>query len=106
MLTQREQLIMIEIGSDSIGSASSFVEYMSDSYSISRSSVWYILKRLKDKRLLYFATREDPGRSLELTKEGMERLRLVERSKSEILNYFAKESAVGIGALHRLRVTR
>ncbi len=105
LLTLKEQLIMIEIGSDSIGSASSFVQYMSDSYSISRSSVWYLLKRLKDKKILHFATREEPGISLELTKEGIERLHLVEKSKSEIMNYFARDSAEVIENMYRIRVT-
>ncbi len=102
MLTRREQLVMLEIGIDSIGSASSFVEYMSDSYRISRSSVWYLLKRLKEKNLLDFATKEEPGKSLELTKQGRECLMLVQRSKTDILEYFtgaALQQSVGI---HRL----
>lgn len=99
MLTRREQLVMLEIGLDSIGSASSFVDYMGDSYGISKSSVWYILKRLKERNLLGFATKDEPGRALELTRGGKERLQLVERSKTDILNYFANSAvreAVGI----------
>lgn len=106
MLTAKEQLVMIEIGSDSISSASSFVEYMSESYSISKSSVWYILNRLKDKRLLQFATKEDPGKSLELTKDGIERLRLVEKNKSEIMNRFTRETVGVVGVLYGLNGIR
>lgn len=88
MLTRREQLVMLEIGTDSIASASSFVEYMCDSYGISKSSVWYILKRLKERNLLDFATKDEHGKSLELTRPGREKLGLLEHSRMEILNYF------------------
>lgn len=88
MLTRREQLVMIEIGIDSISSASSFVEYMEESYRISRSSVWYTLKRLKERNLIDFASRDELGKSLGLTRQGRECLQVVERSKTEILKYF------------------
>ena len=96
MLTRREQLIMLEIGIDSISSASSFVEYMEESYRISKSSLWYTLKRLKERNLIDFATRGEPGKSLELTPGGRERLEVVERNKTEILNYFA-DGVVSVG---------
>ncbi len=88
MLTKREQLIMLEIGLDGISSASSFVEYMEESYRISRSSVWYALKRLKERNLIDFATRDEVGKSLGLTRHGRDALQVVERSKAEILKYF------------------
>ncbi|HUC38833.1 MAG TPA: hypothetical protein VL944_01755 [Candidatus Acidoferrum sp.] len=102
MLTRREQLVMLEIGLDSIGSASSFVEYMSDSYRISKSSIWYILKRLKDKGILEFATKDDPGRSLELTRGGKEKLHLVEHSKTDILAYFTGAAMQQTIGMHRM----
>lgn len=93
MLSRREQLVLIEIGLDSVSTASSFVEYMSDSYGISKSSLWYILKRLKEKGFLDFASKDEPGKSLELTRHGRDGLQLVERSKVDILRYFS-EAAV------------
>ncbi len=89
MLSRREQLVLLEIGLDSVATASSFVEYMSDSYGISKSSMWYILKRLKEKELLDFATKEEPGKSLELTGSGRDSLQVVGRSRSDILKYFS-----------------
>ncbi len=99
MLTRREQLVMLEIGLDSIASASSFVEYIEDSYRISKSSVWYTLKRLKERNLIDFATKDEPGKSLLLTRNGRECLHVVERSRSDILRYFTgavMSEAVGL----------
>ena len=87
-LTKREQLVIIEIGLDRVDTASSFVEYMSESYGFSRSSVWYILKRLKGRGVLDFATKGEPGKALELAKPGREELRLAEKAKKEIVSYF------------------
>ena|SRR5208283_2220419 len=89
MLSRREQLVLIEIGLDSVSTASSFVEYMSDSYCISKSSIWYTLKRLKERGFLDFATKDERGKSLELTKSGRGSLQLVEHSRSDILRYFS-----------------
>ena len=54
--TEREQLVLLEIGSDVIDTASSFVNYISEAYGFSKSSVWYVLKKLKDKDVIDFAT--------------------------------------------------
>ena len=90
-LTRREQLVIVEIGLDSIASASSFVEYMSDSYGFSKSSVWYILNRLKDKGIVDFATKGEPGKALGLTRPGREELQMVAASKNEILEHFTSK---------------
>ncbi len=74
-LTKRERLVMIEIGRDRIDTASAFVSYMSESYGFSKSSVWYNLKRLKDKDVLDFATKEEQGKPLTLTGRGLSLLR-------------------------------
>lgn len=104
MLSRREQLVMLEIGLDSIASASSFVEYMCDSYGISKSSVWYILKRLKDRNLLDFATKDEPGKILGLTRYGKDALQTVERSKMEILNYFTDTAMHETVGIHRIGI--
>ncbi len=89
-LTKREQLVIIEIGLDRIDSASRFVEYMSDSYGISKSSVWYLLNRLKDKGVLGFASKDDPGKDLELTRNGRDLYRQTESQSKKILEYFTR----------------
>lgn len=68
---ERERLIILEIGNDRIDSASSFVEYISSEYSISRSSVWYTLNSLKDKGIVHFADRFSMGEPLVLTDTGL-----------------------------------
>ncbi len=74
-LTKREQLLVLEIGEDAIDSASAFVTYMSDSYGFSKSSVWYNLNRLKQKGVLDFASKDEMGKPLGLTREGVAQLR-------------------------------
>ena len=94
-LTLREQLVIIEIGFDKINSASSFVEYISESYGFSKSSVWYNLNRLKEKGMLDFATREEIGKALELTTTGASEFSMLEKSQKDIGEIF---TAVGAHA--------
>ncbi len=79
-LTRREQLVVLEIGGDVIDSASAFVAYMSEIYGFSKSSVWYNLNRLKEKGVVDFATKEEPGKSLILTGAGEKRLSALARA--------------------------
>lgn len=69
-LTEREQLVILEVGLDDIDSASSFVGYMSETYGISKSSVWYLLNRLKEKEIMDFASKDELGKPLRLTQAG------------------------------------
>ncbi len=73
-LSERELLVVSEIGSDMIDSASKFVDYMSDVFGFSKSSVWYTLNRLKERGILDFASRFEVGKPLVLTDEGRARL--------------------------------
>ncbi|MDE1857401.1 MAG: hypothetical protein KGH98_04995 [Candidatus Micrarchaeota archaeon] len=81
-LSKREQLIVLEIGSDRIDTASGFVNYMEESYGFSKSSVWYNLNRLKEKKVLDFASKERHGEPLALTKAGMSSLGTVRRGNA------------------------
>jgi DNA-binding PadR family transcriptional regulator len=83
-LSRREQLILLEIGYDAIDSASAFVGYMSEEYGFSKSSLWYNLKRLKERKLLDFATKDEPGKTLVLTRRGAEQLRTLVSSGMRI----------------------
>ncbi len=78
-LTKREQLVILEIGDDMIDSASAFVSYMSESYGFSKSSVWYNLNRLKEKSVVDFATKEELGKGLSLTRQGSHELHALMR---------------------------
>lgn len=80
-LSDRERLLMREVGSDRIDSASIFVEYISSEYSISKSSVWYSLNSLKDKGIVQFADRYSMGEPLVLTGTGLELLSGIELSE-------------------------
>ncbi|MCL4371800.1 hypothetical protein M1373_00565 [Candidatus Marsarchaeota archaeon] len=96
-LTQREQLIIVEIGADKIDSASSFVIYMSEAYGISKSSVWYALNRLKERRLVDFASKDDPGRQLALTEQGNAVLHKLAGMRNRLLESYATAYLNGNG---------
>jgi predicted transcriptional regulator len=68
-------LIISEIGYSQITTATSFVEYIYDKYGFSKSCVWYNLKKLKQVGLLDFTEKDDKGKPLELTKNGISVLR-------------------------------
>ena len=98
VLTEREQLLMLEIGTDSIDSASSFVNYISEMYGFSKSSVWYTLNKLKERGLADFASKEEPGKGLSLTQSGMAEMRGMERQKAAILDKFTNSFLSGADA--------
>ena len=89
-LTEREQLVVLEIGKDSIDSASSFVGYISEMYGFSKSAVWYNLNRLKEKGLADFASRDDPGKALALTRSGTDELVRLEPSRNRLIETFSQ----------------
>ena len=75
-ISEREHLIIREIGFDRIDSASSFVDYVSEIYGIAKSTAWYSLKKLKSVGIVYFAGKGEgvePG--LFLTIKGKNALR-------------------------------
>ncbi len=88
-LGKREQLIILEVGRDSIDSASAFVDYITESYGYSKSSIWYNLNRLKELGLADFATKEEPGKVLMLTRDGLRELQSLERSGIRISDFEA-----------------
>lgn len=88
-ISRREQLIMVEIDRDRIDTASSFVEYMEDTYGFSRSSTWYCLNRLKEEALVEFANRDEMGKPLSLTKQGLAELSRLQVSKNELVTHFS-----------------
>ncbi len=98
-LSEREQLVVLEIGRDSIDSASSFVAYISEMYGFSKSSVWYNLNRLKEKGLADFASRDDPGKPLALTRSGTDELGRIEPSRNRLVETFSHAYLEGRGVV-------
>ena len=76
-LSEKEMVILSEIGLDDIPTATSFVEYVAEAYGISASGVWYTLKKLKEKRVVDFTEkgRGEEGKPLSLTAYGKEVIR-------------------------------
>ena len=98
VLSRREQLIILEIDCDAIDSASSFVDYISDEYGISKSSVWYNLNSLKENGVIDFADKQHQGKPLMLTKNGTDQLGALARRRSAILEAFSARTGVGYAA--------
>ncbi len=94
-LGKREQLLVVEIDHDVIDSASAFVDYISNEYGISKSSVWYNLNCLKEKGIVDFADREHPGGPLTLTKRGVEQLVALAGRKTVMMEAFSGRTGVG-----------
>ena len=90
-LIRREQLILAEVGVDRIDSASSFVDYLCESYGFSKSSVWYNLKSLKRKGVLDFATKEEPGKPLALTAEGLSQFTALGSERNMLMEAFSSK---------------
>ena len=96
-LSMREQLIMLEIGSDRIDTASSFVDYVSEEYGFSKSSIWYNLNQLKERGMVEFANREEIGKPLSLTRIGKGQLGGLETSRRDLLAHFSRALMQRVG---------
>jgi DNA-binding PadR family transcriptional regulator len=92
---------MLEIGADSIDTASGFVNYVSEEYGFSKSSIWYNLNRLKEQSLVEFASKDEIGKPLTLTKAGRGALAGFENARSELLTYFSNAMMQKVGAFGR-----
>ena len=95
LLSQREQLIILVVDRDAIDSASSFVDYISDEYGISKSSVWYNLNCLKEKGQISFADKLHQGEPLVLTYKGLAQLGALSPRRSELIEAFSGRTGVG-----------
>ena len=88
-LSRREQLMLLEIGDDLIDTASGFVDYIKDIYGFSKSSIWYCLNRLREFGLVEFANREEMGKPLRLTRQGLSELTRLDGQKNELIAHFS-----------------
>jgi hypothetical protein len=79
--SDKETLLLAEIGLDEIATATSFVEYVCDKYSISRSGAWYCLKKLKKEGVVEFTEKGEEYRPLRMTEKGLETFRTQYRAR-------------------------
>lgn len=70
--SDKEVLLLAEIGLDEIATATSFVEYVCDKYGISKSGAWYCLKKLKKEGVVEFTEKGEAYKPLSMTKQGVE----------------------------------
>ncbi len=74
-LSEKEMLLLAEIGLNEIPTATDFVEFASENYAMSQSGIWYTLKKLKKEGVLDFTEKGEAYRPLALTEGGMKVLR-------------------------------
>ncbi len=91
-LTGREQLLILEISTDKIDSATRFVDYISGCYLICKSSVWHALKSLKKAGMVDFAAKGEACRPLTLTPVGIKQMSLLTVRKEEIIRKFEHDA--------------
>ncbi len=70
--SDKEVLLLAEIGLDEIATATSFVEYVCGKYGISKSGAWYCLKKLKKEGVVEFTEKGEACKPLSMTKQGLE----------------------------------
>jgi len=87
VLSEKEYIIIMEIGYGQIKSASAFVEYIFGEYGFSRSTVWYNLKKLKKKGLLSFSEKGEDQKPLELTRTGISFMRNIAYTNASKATY-------------------
>ncbi len=77
LISEKELMILSEIGLEDIPTATSFVEYIAEEYGCSASGVWYTLKKLKEKGIVDFTERGrgEENKPLSLTACGREVIR-------------------------------
>lgn len=70
-LRDKEVAILREIGFSGIPTATSFVSYLCERYGLSKSGVWYCLKKLKEEGVLEFTEKGEDYTPLRLTSKGI-----------------------------------
>ncbi len=74
-LSEKEVVLLAEIGLNEIPTATDFVEFAAEQYGMSQSGIWYTLKKLKKEGMLDFTERGETYKPLTLTEGGMRVLR-------------------------------
>ena len=74
-VTDKELMLMYEIGLNLIPTATDFVDFISMKYEVSQSGIWYTLKKLKKENLVDFTEKGEEPKPLSLTEVGMKVIR-------------------------------
>lgn len=74
-VSEKELLLVHEIGLNEVPTATDFVIHMAHKYEMSETGVWYTLKKLKKGGIVDFTERGEEQRPLSLTGLGMRLLR-------------------------------
>jgi len=74
-VTDKELMLMYEIGLNLIPTATDFVDYVSSKYEVSQSGIWYTLKKLKREGIVDFTEKGEGPKPLTLTEFGMKLIR-------------------------------
>jgi DNA-binding PadR family transcriptional regulator len=75
-LSGKEAWLLAEIGMDWGSTATSFVDYVCSAYDISRSGVWYCLKKLQKEGVVEFTEKGEGYKPLRMTEQGLEAFRV------------------------------
>ncbi len=74
-VTDKELMLMYEIGLNLIPTATDFVDFISMKYEVSQSGIWYTLKKLKKEGIVDFTEKGEEPKPLSLTEMGMKVIR-------------------------------
>ena len=74
-VTDKELMLMYEIGLNLIPTATDFVDFISIKYEVSQSGIWYTLKKLKKEGVVDFTEKGEEPKPLSLTDIGMKVIR-------------------------------
>lgn len=74
-VTDKELMLMYEIGLNLIPTATDFVDFISMKYEVSQSGIWYTLKKLKKEGIVDFTEKGEGPKPLSLTDIGMKVIR-------------------------------
>jgi len=74
-VTDKELMLLYEIGLNLIPTATDFVDYVSSKYGMSPSGIWYTLKKLKKASIVDFTEKGEEPKPLGLTMLGMKVIR-------------------------------
>ncbi len=88
-LSGKEAWLLAEIGMDWGATATSFVDYICDTYDISRSGAWYHLKKLQKEGVVEFTERGEEQKPLRMTEQGLEAFRAY---MHEVRNYEGQQA--------------
>jgi len=70
-ISDKAATLIMEIGFGEMATATSFIDYISMKYGVSKSGAWYCLKKLKRAGIVEFTEKGEPYVPLSLTAKGV-----------------------------------